>query len=368
MELGNPMSVIQEKGSNEKENEPYFNFINSIKSDVTKEIYEYNIKIYMKFCNLVTFRDLLMPNPQTQIIKHLISLREKGLSSNSISTRLNAIYHFYDMNDVALNKKKINMFKGEYSRKVVDRAYTHEEIKKILDISDLRTKIIVLLMASSGIRIGGLPSLRLRNVEKIDKVYKVTVYEGSNSQYYTFCTPECASFIDAYLEFRTRNGEKLNPNSYLIRDQFDITDLEQIRNRSKGISISTIGVLLDTIPLKVGVRTIDHTSKFNRKEVARAHGFRKFFTTQLINSKVNSEIREMLLGHKIGLASCYYRPTQDEMLNEYSKAIDNLTINEENRLKLKLEQRVQIEKSQIESLKADFEKFKSEVLKNRSKK
>lgn len=115
------------------------------------------------------------------------------------------------MNDIPLNKKKVSMLKGEYSRKVVDRAYTHEEIKKILDISDLRTKIITLLMASSGIRIGGLPSLKLRNVEKVQSIYKITVYEGSNSQYFTFCTPECTSYIDAYLEFRTRNGEKLNP-------------------------------------------------------------------------------------------------------------------------------------------------------------
>jgi len=362
------MSVIQE-GSNEKENEVYFNFINSIKSEVTKEIYEYNIKVFMKFCNLENFYDLFsMPDPQTRIIKHLMSLREKGLSSNSISTRLNAIYHFYDMNDVPLNKKKINMFKGEYSRKVVDRAYTHTEIKKILDISDLRTKVIVLLMSSAGMRIGALPSLRLKNIEKIDSIYKITVYEGSNSQYFTFCTPECASFIDAYLDYRTRNGEKLEGNSFLIRDQFDITDLEQIRNRSKGISVNTIGNLLDTILLKAGIKTIDHISKFNRKEVARAHGLRKFATTQLINSKVNSEIREMVLGHTIGLASCYYRPTQEEMLLEYSKAIDSLTINEENRLKLKLERSIQIEKSKIDELKADFEKFRNEVLKQRSKK
>jgi len=31
-----------------------------------------------------------------------------------------------------------------------------------------------------------------------------------------------------YLEFRTKNGENLNKDSYIIRDQFDITDLEQI--------------------------------------------------------------------------------------------------------------------------------------------
>jgi len=222
------------------------------------------------------------------------------------------------------------------------------------------------LMSTAGMRIGALPSLRLRNIEKIDSIYKIIVYEGSNSQYYTFCTPECTSFIDAYLEFRTRNGENLQDKSFLIRDQFDITDLEQIRNRSKGISVNGIGVLLDTLLLKAGVRTIDHTSR-NRKEVARAHGFRKFFTTQLIKSKLNSEIREMLLGHKIGLASCYYRPTQEDMLREYEKGIDNLTINEENRLKLKLEKSIQIEKSKIDELKADFEKFKAEVLKQRSK-
>jgi integrase len=359
------MSVIQ--SSNEKEDEIYFNFINSIKSDVTKEIYQYNIKIFMKFCKVENFYDLFsIENPQTQIIKHLAVLREKGLSSNSISTRLNAIYHFYDMNDVPLNKKKINMFKGESTRKVVDRAYFRDEIKKILDVSDLRTKTIVLLMASSGLRIGSLPDLRIRNLEKINNIYKITVYEGSNSQYYTFCTPECASFIDAYLEYRTRNGEKIDEKSHLIRDQFDITDLEQIRNRSKGISVSTIGNLMDTILLKAGVKIINHTSQFERKEVARAHGFRKFFTTQCINAKINSEIREMFLGHKIGLASCYYRPTEDEMYQEYLKAVDKLTINEENRLKLELKQ-VQIEKSKLDELKEDFLKFKQEVLKQRSR-
>jgi hypothetical protein len=34
------------------------------------------------------------------------------------------------MNDVILNKKKINMFKGEFEKRAKDRAYTHEEIKK----------------------------------------------------------------------------------------------------------------------------------------------------------------------------------------------------------------------------------------------
>lgn len=152
------LSLVEEK------EDVYLNFVNSIKSDVTRRIYEYNLRLFMEFCGMDKFEDLI--GKQNKIITYLMSLREKKLSFNSISTRLNAIYYFYDMNDVSLNKKKIKMFKCEYTKRVLDRAYTREEIKKILDVSDLRAKTIVLLMASSGLRIGAIPDLRLRNLVK----------------------------------------------------------------------------------------------------------------------------------------------------------------------------------------------------------
>jgi hypothetical protein len=93
-----------------------------------------------------------------------------------------------------------------------------------------------------------------------------------------------------------------------------------------------------------GLRQIDHENPHKRKHIPVLHGFRKFFTKQLVDSKLNPEIREMLLGHKIGLASAYYKPTEQDMYNEYYKAVNLLIINEENRLKIKLEQKIQIEK------------------------
>jgi hypothetical protein len=99
------------------------------------------------------------------------------------------------------------MFKGEYTRKVVDRAYTDKDIRKILDVSDLRAKTIVLLMASSGLIIGALPDIKIKNLEKINNIYKITVYEGSNSQYFTFCTPECRTLwtiVCSYLSMRNK--------------------------------------------------------------------------------------------------------------------------------------------------------------------
>jgi integrase len=318
-----------------------------------------NIKLFMKFCNVNNLEDLLKIDAQRYLVQYVVSLREKKLATNSITSRLNPVFHFYEMNDVTtINKKKIRMFKGEFMKKARDRAYTHEEIKKILDVSDLRMKVVILLMASTGMRVGALPSLRLRNLEKIDsdhKLYKVTIYEGSNEEYYSFTTPECASFIDMYLEYRSKNGEKLTKDSYLIRDQFDIRDIEQVRNHSKGVATNTIKSLIGVALIKAGVNSIDHTSKYNRKEVARCHGFRKFFTTVWINSKLklNPEIREMLLGHKIQLASCYYRPSQDDLLQEYLKAVNDLTINEENRLKIKVKL--------LEHNKIDYEKLDAKI-------
>jgi site-specific recombinase XerD len=213
------------------EQEVYFNFINSLKSPVTKQVYKTNINYYLKFCDFTKLSELLtIHEPDKQIIKYIMSLRNRALATNSIDTRLSAIYHFYTMNDITLNKKKIRMFIGEPTLKVIDKPYNHEQIQKILDVSDLRWKCIVLLLCSSGCRIGALAQLRLRNLEKIESCYKIVFYEGSKEQYYSFCSPECVTFIDTYLEFRNKNAEKLDQDSFLIRDQFDINDLKQIRN------------------------------------------------------------------------------------------------------------------------------------------
>lgn len=58
------------------------------------------------------------------------------------------------------------------------------------------------------------------------------------------------------------------------------------------------------------------------------------------------------------LASAYYKPTVQEMLNEYLKAVNLLTINEENRLKQKVET-LEIEKSQLATLQEDDTLFKN---------
>ncbi|HET6717461.1 MAG TPA: hypothetical protein VFG90_10055 [Nitrososphaeraceae archaeon] len=79
------MSVL-DGGRINNEEEIYFNFINSIKSEITKRVYERDLKFYLNFLKLNKMSELLeIRDPQRQIINYIMSLREKGLASNSIS-------------------------------------------------------------------------------------------------------------------------------------------------------------------------------------------------------------------------------------------------------------------------------------------
>jgi integrase len=274
-----------------------------------------------------------------------------------------AIMHCCQMNDVILNWKKIKKFiKSERTDNSIngkDRPYTHSEIQKILEFSDQRIKTAFSVLVSTGIRIGALQSIRLSDLERIDNLYKITVYSGDREEYITFCTPECAKEIDSYLEYRKRRGENIGQMSYLLVRKFSHVTAE----KGKPFKDRALRSLLQKCIDNTGLRQIDHGNPHKRKQIPIFHGFRKFFTKQLVDSKLNPEIREMLLGHKIGLASAYYKPTEQEMLNEYLKAVNLLTINEENRLKRQVEN-LQIEKSRIEALEISIKKLEEKYHNN----
>ncbi|HET6716514.1 MAG TPA: tyrosine-type recombinase/integrase [Nitrososphaeraceae archaeon] len=123
-----------------------------------------------------------------------------------------------------LNWKKIKKF-AKYERtgnsiNGKDRPYTHKEIQQILEYADERAKFAFLVLASTGIRIGALPSMKIGDLERIDNLYKVTVYSGDKEEYLTFCTPEATKEIDSYLQYREKRGEIINHDSYLIVRKF----------------------------------------------------------------------------------------------------------------------------------------------------
>ena len=59
------------------------------------------------------------------------------------------------------------------------------------------------------------------------------------------------------------------------------------------------------------------------------HGFRKFFETECQKNMKSINI-SILMSHDTGIVQHYYKPKEEELLEDYLKAVDLLTINEEN--------------------------------------
>lgn len=72
-----------------------------------------------------------------------------------------------------------------------------------------------------------------------------------------------------------------------------------------------------------------------RHEFKAAHGFRKFFKTQCEKIMRPANV-ETLKGHDLGVSKSYHKPKENEILEDYLKTTDLLTINEENKLKEKV--------------------------------
>lgn len=176
--------------------EAYKNFINSLDSEASRSSYKRSFPQFMRFCKIDSYEEMLQIQPTKKleglIRDYLIHLREdRKLVPASIAAYSAAIAHFYEMNDVTVNWKKLKKFKGRLRSVVEDVPYTRQQIKTLIDNATLRDRCMILIMASAGLRRGALPYLRLKDITKIPKynLYKVIVYKKDQEQYTTFCSP-----------------------------------------------------------------------------------------------------------------------------------------------------------------------------------
>jgi integrase len=323
----------------------------------------------MKHLNLEDPDDLLKHKDipiliQDQIIEYMIHLKNPPFSLRHAtrSQYLAAVITFYELNEVVLNKKKIYRCLGEEERPIENRGYTSEEIAKMLEFCDERVRAIILFLASSGVRIRAITELKLDDLTSITEYefYQVRVYAATKDWYFTFITPEASKALNTYLNYRKTCGEKLKPGSPLFRDQFNRNDPDSVYT-PKPIKLRALEWLISQTIQKSGLSTVERQTELHddhgriRNNVRLTAGFRKFFETQLIYARVEPRTKEMFMGHSIGLDDHYYKPGDNFVLQEYLKAVDYLTINEENRLRKKVKEFTQ-KQSEIEIMKENYEK------------
>ena len=189
-----------------------------------------------------------------------------------------------------------------------DRPPTKQEIKDILNHGNLKDRAIVLLAVSSGVREGTLAELQTGDVdfEAFEDVAMIKVRPEAAKQrvgHVAFATPEAKNALKQYLELRRRRkGEK----------ELSLFNCETDAIRARWNRL---------------LKKADKAQKKRKFHQLHFHTLRKFFRTNLELAGVSTSFRERLLGHKGEyLDEAYFKPQMQELLNEYRKAIPNLTI------------------------------------------
>jgi hypothetical protein len=132
------------------------------------------------------------------------------------------------------------------------------------------------------------------------------------------------------MDFRSSYGEKIKEDSWIMRDIWQTTNINYgakwgLATCPKKLQSSGIKRLLERGLWEEGIRQ-PLTDGTKRHEWKAAHGFRKFYKSRAeqVMKPINVEIT---MGHDIGISASYYKPTEREVLEDYLKAVDLLTIN-----------------------------------------
>jgi hypothetical protein len=129
----------------------YFNFINSLNSESTKESYKFCLERFLGHnkLNLTSFLRLPQHEMTNLIIKYFVDKKISKQYKNLMSATLK---HACEINDVILNWKKIKKFvhseKTGNETNGKDRASTHQEIHKILGFCDQRIRTAFSILAT----------------------------------------------------------------------------------------------------------------------------------------------------------------------------------------------------------------------------
>lgn len=324
--------------------DPYSIFTYAIKSPNTKDKYIRRLKRFFIFCNLggtinVQAHDFVAMGrdwAEVRILQFLVSLKRQVDQKETVAVTMwgyvAAIKLFCEMNQILIPWKRLLRGLPRGKKYAKDRAPTTEEIVQLCKYPDRRIKAIIYPMVSGGFRVGAWEYLKWGDVLYIPEkdVARVRIYEGEDEEYFTYISGEAYRAVKEWMDFRQMSGEHITKDSWILRKLWDLhtgaickphspqaTEPEKLR--LEGLK----SLIHDAIKAQ-GIRSSLPRGK-KRYEFKAMHGFRKYFKTRAeqVMKPINVEI---LMSHSVGVSDSYYRPTENDLLEDYLKAVPLLTI------------------------------------------
>jgi integrase len=177
-----------------------------------------------------------------------------------------------------------------------DRAPTPEDLEKMIEIADLKTKAIIAFLATSGVRVGTLAKLKYKHIKQdFEKgTIPCTVYvpaeitKGKYADYYTFINEETVNYLKAYFEQRKQGTRWIPPETFTDETPiFRSSRRKDVRHETaEGLEYA-----VNNIIKKAGI-------KDSGGYTLKVHSLRKYFKTHLTAAGIPFEYVEFMMGHK----------------------------------------------------------------------
>ena len=348
--------------SNSEEINVWSLYLYAMKSLVTRQKYQKRLEKFFDFLELAgntieekstLFIKLSNEKDNAWIFNKVLQFMQillerfnkKEITGSTIRNYLKSIKLFLEIADIQIAWKKISRGLPRARNFSDDRIPTIEEIRTLLAYPDRRLKGLIYTMSSSGIRLGAWDYLKWGHIRPIEKdgeivAAKIIVYAGEEDEYFSFISKQALEALSDWIHFREISGESIDSDSWLMRDLWDTQD---IQDKGKGLvtrpnKLTSIGIkkLVNRAIWAQGLRKKLEDGK-KRHPWQAIHSYRKWYKTRCEMGGMKPINIEMLLSHSIGISNSYYKPTENELLEDFLKVSKNLVIEDNNNEDLKSE-------------------------------
>lgn len=206
-------------------------------SEITADVY---LRRLGAFCEENRLTPATLASMSSRKIEDLlmdyVTAKEKKHAGSYLQTTIKVVKSWLNYNDVELRHKIKIRGVNETPTLKEERVPTKEELRRILLSASKQARVASILLAHGGLRpesigdyrgrdgvtVRDLPELKIGGGEVNFEVIPAKVIVRPNlskarHQYFTFLTEEACGYLKDYLEERTRNGEKLSPDSAIVR-------------------------------------------------------------------------------------------------------------------------------------------------------
>ncbi len=313
-------------------------FTKVLHNPTTKKNYLYHLDKYLIWSNKKPDQAICqdIKDIQTNLEDYCTWLQNEGHKRAYQKLAFSSLSLFFGMNYKEVNKTRISHMIQPEEGGVGGVAYETEDVRKILEAIDktkitkkgkrypiktqLRSRALIHFLAASGVRVGAVPDIRFKDIERMENCYCIKVYPKHKEEYLTFLTPEATKVLDTYLKTRDFEREQEFLFSKLLpREEMRIFFM----------SYNAIRLCLNRIVRRA---KLQETKEGKRYDKPVAHAFRKRFNTILKSNKdSNTNHIEMMMGHSIiAMDKHYLTPSKEVLFAEYKKGTNELEIIKKN--------------------------------------